>query len=125
MNKVPNGRQRRAAMKSNGFFKMKKNLTRKDRNKLREDNIKRGNEIFEKNLEVFEKSKAKQLEKIEERQIKNWKKQGYNDSEIEMLREANAIITVKDKDSWKTDKKHARQLMKDAHKLKMERLQND
>jgi hypothetical protein len=39
-----------------------------------------------------------------------------------MLREANAMLTVKDKESWHTDKKVARKLMKEARESLNKRL---
>ena len=39
-----------------------------------------------------------------------------------MLREANAILMVKNKETWKADKKEARQIMKDARESLNKRL---
>ena len=50
------------------------------------------------------------------------KEYSYNESEIKMLREANAILSVKDKKTWHTDKKVARKLMKDARESLNKRL---
>jgi len=62
------------------------------------------------------------LESMESQKIVAWKEIGYNESEIEMLREANAILSVKDKKTWHTDKKIARKLMKEARESLNKRL---
>ena len=74
------------------------------------------------NTDAVEKRIAEQLESIEERKIEAWKETGYNDKEIEMLREANAILSVRDKETWHTDKKIARKLMKEARESLNKRL---
>ena len=62
----------------------------------------------------MEKSIGEQLEAIEAKLISSWREMGYNDSEIEQLREANAILTIRDMETWKTDKKVARKIMKEV-----------
>jgi len=78
------------------------------------ENLERGKELHAANTDAVEKRIAEQLESIEERKIVAWKETGYNDKEIEMLREANAILAIRDKKTWHTDKKVARKLMKEA-----------
>jgi hypothetical protein len=86
------------------------------------ENIERGKELHAANTDAVEQRIASQLESMEESQIIAWKEVGYNDKEIEMLREANAMLTVKDKESWHTDKKVARKLMKEARESLNKRL---
>lgn len=122
MDTVTNRRQRRAAMKFNKFFKIKNSLTFKKRNNFRKESIKRGNEIFSKNLKIVEDSINKQLESSEKTQVDNWERQNYNKTEIDMLKEANAIISVRHLESWHEEKKKARKLIKGALKSKIKRL---
>ena len=53
---------------------------------------------------------------------KTWKEIGYNDAEIKLLEEAWVITSVKDKETYRADKKEAKRLMKEAGELKMKRL---
>ena len=89
---------------------------------ITKENIERGKELHAANVDSVEKSIAERLESIEERQIVAWQEVGYNENEIKLLREANAILMVKDKETWHTDKKEARQLMKDARESLNKRL---
>lgn len=122
METTPNRRSRRNAMKINKFFKLKNSLSFKERFKFTNDSIKRGKEIFKTNQQKFEKNIKEQLENIENKKIQEWKDNGYNDTEIELLREANAITLVKDLDAWHKEKRQARQLIKDATKTRNNRL---
>ena len=50
-----------------------------------------------------------------------WREMGYTDSEIEQLREANAILTIRDMETWHTDKKVARKIIREAHQALLSR----
>jgi len=115
MNNIPTRRERRAAMKYQGILKMKSKLPFSKWCEFTTNTIKAGKEIFEANRDRMEKSIGEQLEAIEAKLISSWREMGYNDSEIEQLREANAILTVRDMETWKTDKKVARKIMKEVH----------
>ena len=121
MSAVPNRRARRAAMKSYGFFKMKNKLPLKKRFQMMDETARQGKEIFEANRDAVEKSIAAKLEEGEKSLIESWKDMGYNDTEIQMLCEANAILVVRDMETWKEDKKRARRLMKEALESKNNR----
>jgi|TARA_R110000744_G_scaffold164206_8_gene281290 hypothetical protein len=54
--------------------------------------------------------------------IETWKDLGYNDSEIKLLEEAWVISTVKDKETYRSDKKEAKRLRKEANELHTKRL---
>jgi len=114
MTQAPNRRQRRLAMKYQGMLKAKSKLPFQKWMEVTRENLERGKELHAANTDAVEKRIAEQLESIEERKIIAWKETGYNDKEIEMLREANAILTIKDKKTWHADKKVARKLMKEA-----------
>jgi len=122
MTQAPNRRQRRLAMKYQGLLKAKSKLPFHKWMELTRENIERGKELHAANTDAVEKRIAEQLESIEERKIEAWKETGYNDKEIEMLREANAILSVRDKETWHTDKKIARKLMKEARESLNKRL---
>jgi len=114
MTQTPNRRQRRLAMKYQGILRAKSKLSFKDWMEVTSESLKKGKEIHAANVDAAEKSITEQLEAIEVKKIEAWKGEGYNESEIEMLREANAILTIRDKETWHTDKKTARKLMKEA-----------
>jgi trehalose/maltose hydrolase-like predicted phosphorylase len=122
MTQAPNRRQRRLAMKYQGLLKAKSKLPFHKWMEVTRENIERGKELHAANTDAVEQRIASQLESMEESQIIAWKEVGYNDKEIEMLREANAMLTVKDKESWHTDKKVARKLMKEARESLNKRL---
>lgn len=117
-----NRRQRRLAMKYQGILKAKSKLPFHEWMELTKENIVKGREIHAANTDAVEKSIAQQLESLELKQIEAWKEVGYDEQEIAMLREASAILTVRDKETWKTDKKEARKLMKDARESLNKRL---
>jgi len=54
--------------------------------------------------------------------IATWKELGYTDAEIKLLEEAWVITTVKDKETYKADKKEAKRLRNEANELKTKRL---
>ena len=122
MTQAPNRRQRRLAMKYQGLLKAKSKLPFHKWMEVTMENIKQGKELHAVTVDAQDKRLTEQLESIEERKIEAWKDTGYNDKEIEMLREANAILSVKDKETWHTDKKVARKLMKEARESLNKRL---
>jgi len=122
MTQAPNRRQRRLAMKYQGMLRAKSRLPFHAWMELTRESLEQGKEIHAANVDSAEKKIAEQLESIEERKIVAWKETGYNDKEIEMLREADAILTVKYKETWHTDKKVARNLMRDARESLNKRL---
>jgi len=111
---IPSRSQRRMAMKHQGLLKQKRNLSLLDWTKLCKEIRAKGNEIQEANAERCENIAFAKLEEIEASKMLAWKTEGYNDKEIEKLREAYSIMAVKNKDTWKTDKKIARNIIKEA-----------
>lgn len=122
MTQAPNRRQRRLAMKYQGLLKAKSKLPFHKWMEVTRENIKLGKELHAATVDAQDKRIAEQLESIEERKIEAWKDTGYNDKEIEMLREANAMLSIRDKNTWHTDKKIARKLMKEARESLNKRL---
>ena len=115
MSKIPNRRERRAAMKYQGLLKAKSKLSFKEWMKLTSENAKAGKEIHAAHLDATDKQLAQQLEDRENILIEQWKEFGYNDKEIKMLREANATLVIKDKENWHNDKKKARRILKEVN----------
>lgn len=115
MNKIPTRRERRLVMKLQRVLRKKKNLSFKRWSNLINESIKNGKTIFSTNRDSFETAKAAQLEQIELKKIDYWKGRGYNESEIEKLRESYAITAVRYLDTWHSDKKTARNLIKEAN----------
>lgn len=122
MTQAPNRRQRRLAMKYQGLLKAKSKLPFHKWMEVTKESISKGKEIHTANIDLVDKKLSEQLESIEERQIEVWREIGYNEDEIKMLREANAILMVKNRETWKADKKEARKIMKDARESLNKRL---
>ena len=114
MTQAPNRRQRRLAMKYQGILKAKSKLPFHEWMEVTKENIAKGRELHAANTDAVEKGITQQLESLEEKQIETWKEVGYDEKEILMLREASAILAVRHKETWKTDKKEARKLMNEA-----------
>jgi hypothetical protein len=102
------------AMKHQGLLKQKRNLSLSDWTKLCNEIRAKGNEIQQANAERCENIAFAKLEEIEASKMLAWKAEGYNDKEIEKLREAYSIMAVKNKDTWNADKKIARNIIKEA-----------
>jgi|MDSV01.3.fsa_nt_gb hypothetical protein len=110
---MPNRRQRRAALKHQGYLKQKSKLSFKDWLSICRDFRKRGKEIHEANVEAADKAIYARYEEIENNKISEWKEEGYNKDEIEKLREAYASLMIRDKENWHSDKKKARNTIKE------------
>jgi aspartate/methionine/tyrosine aminotransferase len=122
MTRIPTRRERRGAMKYQGILKMKSKFSLSKWMEFTKESIKGGNDIFKANAEAAERSIADQLEQKELKMIEEWKEQGYSASEIEKLREAYATFAVRDLSTWHTDKKVARNLIKEVNKSRAERV---
>ena len=122
MNSIPRRKERRAIMKYQGFLKMKSELPFKKWLEFSANSVKGGKEIFEINRDHTEKMTNEVLEKSESKLISSWRTIGYDESEISQLREANAMLMIRDSLNWKTDKKVARKIMKDVHQSFLNRL---
>ena len=78
------------------------------------DKIRRGNIFFKINQSHVENDISEQLQKVESKLIEMWKSMGYNDTEIEKLVRANALLGVKNKSTFRNDKKLGRKLLKEV-----------
>jgi hypothetical protein len=117
---IPNRSQRRMAMKHQGFLKQKRNLALPEWLLLCKEVISKGNEIHQANIDRVDKSVFARFEEIESAKIIQWKEEGYTDKEIKQLREAYALIMIKDKTTWHADKKLARKMLKEL-RLKLQK----
>lgn len=95
------------------------------RTRIRQENIENGRKLHQMHLDRIEQANAERLERILEGYTNeegekvpglknNWKEQGYNQKEIDMLEEAWALSVIKDKETYQADKKKRRALQKEA-----------
>jgi hypothetical protein len=122
MTNIPNRKERRKVMKFQGILKMKSKLPHNKWLNLIRESIKNGKQFFFINQDTIEKSLAEKAEAKELAMIEKWKDFGYNTDEIEKLREAHAIFSIKYSTTWHADKRIARRLIKEVNKSKTERI---
>ena len=78
------------------------------------DKIRRTNVLYKVNRSHMENEISEQLRGIESKLIETWKSMGYNESEIEKLVRANTLMSVKNKSTFRNDKKLGRKLLKEV-----------
>jgi hypothetical protein len=109
-------RQRRAQFRAMGYLKIKNMFGRFSEPgkawyaKMAEGGKEAHEAHVKRNLDATEnalQTKANDLKKT-------WASIGYNDAELSMLEEAFFNLSIKNKDTYREDKKAARKLMKDA-----------
>jgi hypothetical protein len=114
--------QKRKMYKQFGLLKKKNRNTEEGRElckRLRQE----GNDAHALNTNRSNDSISDQLQAKLDLVKETWKKDlGYNKEEIKLLEEAWALTTIKDKETYRADKKEAKRLMKEASELKMKRL---
>lgn len=118
---MPVRRDRRSALRYQGFLREKSKLPYKKWLEYTSESIKSGYELFNSNKELIEKSINKQLEDKELILIEYWKELNYSTEEIDKLREVFAMSSVKYKDTLKEDKKAVKSLIKEINQLAAER----
>ena len=75
------------------------------------DRIEQANaERLERILEGYTNEEGEKVSGLKD----NWKAQGYNQKEIDMLEEAWSLSVIKDKETYQADKKKRRALQKEA-----------
>lgn len=99
------------------------------RTRLRLENLENGKKIHQQHVDANEKANAERLEKILEGYTytneegdsvsvpglkDKWTAEGYNASELSMLEEAWALGVVKNKETYREDKKKRLALQKEA-----------
>lgn len=110
---TPNRRQRRAMMKAQGILKALSKMPYfgEVRSKVRQENIAYGKKIHAENTKRNEELNAARLEAILDGLKAQWAEQGYNKEEMAKLEEAWACRAIKDKETYREDKKRAKQLL--------------
>lgn len=113
---IPNRRERRRRLKQQGVLRYLSKLSffNPVRANFRAENIKTGFRI----QEIRTKELEKQFEEVFEAKMENmketWYEIGYNSEEIQWLEEAAAIHFANVKETYREDRKEARQLMNKA-----------
>ena len=113
---IPNRRERRRRLKQQGILRYLSKLSffNPIRANFRAENIKTGKRIQEIRRERIEKA----LEEFFEAKIasmkETWYDLGYNAKEIALLEEASIISFVKNKETYREDKKRAQALTREA-----------
>jgi len=94
MNGIPNRKQRREAMKYQGALKMISGASYKKKAEIRQSQLARGRDMHTANIDYVDRERFARLEVKEAAMMKTWRDLGYNDTEVEMLREAWSIDVV-------------------------------
>ncbi len=121
---TPSRRHRRAQFRAMGYLKIKNMFGRFSPqgmawyNKMREDGMAAHDANVNRNLDNIESQLQVKLNSAKE----TWASIGYNESEIAMLEEAWTQTAVKNKETYREDKKLARKLMKEAKESLKSRL---
>jgi DNA-binding MarR family transcriptional regulator len=113
--------QKRKMYKQFGIIEKKKRNTEEGRelyNRLREE----GRDAHEKHVNIVNDSIGDQLQVKLDSVKKTWKEIGYNTAEIKLLEEAWVLTSIKDKETYRADKKEAKRLRREVNKLKAKRL---
>lgn len=120
---TPNRRQRRAIYKQAGYLKVKNMFgfgspqARAWYDKCAKD----GEMIHEQNTKAAMDQMENQLQIILDRQKETWTELGYNAEEILLLEESWSLMTVKNKETYREDKKKSRELSAKANQLRLAR----
>lgn len=113
---IPNRRERRFRLKQQGILRYLSTLSFFDpvRANFRAENIKNGKRIQEIRWSKIEKEREAFFEAKLASMKETWYEIGYNSEEIALLEEASILSFVKNKETYREDKKKARALTKQA-----------
>jgi len=116
-------RQRRYMLKERGILKQISKLSffSETRTKIREQNMEQGRKMQQAWLDHIEKQQGEALEQKLESVKETWANIGYNPEEISKLEEAWALTVIRDKETWRKDRKKARLLQKEAQESRAKR----
>ena len=111
-----NRRQRREMLRQRGILRAisKMSFFSETKTKIREQNREDGRKRHEAWVDHLETIRHSSLEERLAIAKENWKASGYNQEEIDMLEEAWAIGAVKNKETYREDKKKRLALQKKA-----------
>jgi hypothetical protein len=121
--RIPNRRERRMMLRQQGVLKYLSKLSffNPIRANFRMQNLQTGIKIQETRRARIEKEwEASFNARLENMKI-SWTALGYNEAEIALLEESEVLTFVKDKDTYREDKKRSKQLSKQAAELKAAR----
>jgi hypothetical protein len=113
---IPNRRERRRRLKQQGVLRYLSKLSffNPIRANFRAENIKTGKRIQEIRRERIEKAWEEFFEAKIASMKETWYDLGYNAKEIALLEEASIISFVKNKETYREDKKRAQALTREA-----------
>ena len=84
---------------------------------FKRETMEAGRKIHEANVARIEELNSTRLEAVLQNCKSTWFGMGYNQEEVTLLEEAWAMTAVKDKDTYRADKKRARELQREAAAL--------
>jgi hypothetical protein len=126
-NTTPSRKQRRDQLRAMGYLKIKNMYSPLEgpgkawADKAREDGKAAQEAFLNKVQDDIENQLQTKLNGIKE----SWKEQGYNDAEIKMLEEAWSLVNIKNKETYREDKKESARLQKQARESLNSRLDAD
>ena len=104
-------------LRQQGALRYVQSLPLKDKIQIMRSNIENGRKLHQQHLDRIEQQQAIALEAKLESVKETWTKIGYNAAEIALLEEAWSLNVIKDKETYRADRKKARQLQKEAQAL--------
>jgi hypothetical protein len=118
-----NRRQRRYMLKERGLLKQISKLSffSETRTAIREQNREQGRQMHQAWLDHIEKQQGEALEQKLESVKETWANIGYNAEEISKLEEAWVLTAIRDKETWREDRKKARLLRKEVSESRANR----
>jgi len=118
-----NRRQRRQMLKERGILKLisKMSFLSLQKSQIRAQNMENGRKLHQQHVDKIDAKNAQILEEKLEVAKKSWSDYGYNADEIKMLEEAWSLSVIKNKETYRSDKKESRRLKKQAEDSKANR----
>jgi hypothetical protein len=92
-----------------------KSLSFNDKAELRRQNIENGRKLHQQHLDIIEKRNHEMLEAKLESLKESWTAIGYNTEEQDKLSEAWILGVVKDRETYRADRKKAKALYKEVN----------
>ena len=110
--RIPSRRERRAQLKANGVLGALSKLgyDHPIKKQIREANQETGDKIHQAHLDRNDAANATLLENKLNAAKENWATQGYNEEELKILEDAWVLASIKDKETYKEDKKEVKRL---------------
>lgn len=110
-------RQRREMYRRAGFLRIKNSYPyfSEPIRRWYEKTAQEGRELHEAHLKMVTEQIEEKLQTILNKNKESWTSLGYNEAEMKMLEEAFALRMVKDKETWRADRKEAKRLEKEAY----------